>query len=310
MNTPTKLGAYVLGLAVVFAGALGVGRLAGPLGAQGTARAHGHEARTAEHHDGGPPLPGGLQISQNGYTLVPHSDPLRAERRGELRFAVHGPDGRPVTRFATIHDKPLHLIVVRRDLRNYRHLHPRMDSQGTWSVPLALPDPGPYRVFADFRPQEAAEQLTLGMDLTVPGDYRPQEPPPAERTATVDGYRVTLTGALVPGRPGRLTLSVSRDGEPVTDLEPYLGAYGHLVALRGGDLAYLHVHPDGGTGAGPDIAFHAEAPGAGAYRLYLDFKHRGKVRTAEFTVVAGPDAAAPSARPAPPDDGHDHAHGH
>ena len=60
-----------------------------------------------------------------------------------------------------------------------------------------------------------------------------------------------------------LTATVSRDGEPVTDLQPYLGAYGHLVALRDGDLGYLHVHPEGDTGPGPEIAFGTEFPSAG-----------------------------------------------
>ena len=75
-----------------------------------------------------------------------------------------------------------------------------------------------------------------------------------------------------------------RDGEPVTDLEPYLGAYGHLVALRAGDLAYLHVHPEGGRGP---VAFRAEVPSEGAYHLFLDFKHDGVVRTAAFAVGTG-----------------------
>ena len=85
----------------------------------------------------------------------------------------------------------------------------------------------------------------LGTDLAVAGDYRPAEPTPVTTTTTVDGYTVTLDGRPGPRRDARLTLTVSRDGEPVTDLQPYLGAYGHLVALREGDLAYLHVHPDG-----------------------------------------------------------------
>ena len=77
----------------------------------------------------------------------------------------------------------------------------------------------------------------------------------------------------------------------MTDLQPYLGAYGHLVALREGDLAYLHVHPEGtpgagGTPPGPTIGFRAEVPGAGGYRLFLDFQEGGVVRTAEFTVAA------------------------
>ncbi|MBA9002322.1 hypothetical protein [Thermomonospora cellulosilytica] len=318
MNTPTKLGAYVLGLGVVFAGAAVVGNVAGPAGPEETVRAQGHGEHSGAGHGGGahadaPPVPGGLQVSQDGYTLVPQATTVQAGERDEFRFTVNGPDGRPVTRFATIHGKPLHLIAVRRDLRNYQHLHPRMNASGVWSVPLELPDPGTYRIFTDFQPQGAAEQLTLGTDVTAPGDHRPEDLPKAEQTATVDGYEVRLTGTLLPGRSSRLTLSVSRDGEPVTDLEPYLGAYGHLVALRSGDLAYLHVHPDGEPGdgrtrPGPDITFHAEVPSSGAYRLYLDFQHEGKVRTAEFTAVAGQGVTVPSAEPAPPGDGHDHTH--
>ena len=83
-------------------------------------------------------------------------------------------------------------------------------------------------------------------------------------------------------KPGETTIqgSVTRDGEPVTVLEPYLGAFGHLVALRDGDLAYLHVHaegadPEAGQTTGPDIAFAAEAPTAGRYLLYLDFQVDG-----------------------------------
>lgn len=121
----------------------------------------------------------------------------------------------------------------------------------------------------------------------------------------------------MPDRSSELTLTVSRDGVPVTDLQPYLAAYGHLVALRAGDLAYLHVHPagapgDGVTPAGPGITFAATAPSAGEYRLFLDFKHAGVVRTAEFTVTARPDAATtsiatPVATPVATESG-DHGH--
>jgi hypothetical protein len=124
-----------------------------------------------------------------------------------------------------------------------------------------------------------------------------------------------LDGDLVPGKSSKVTLTVTKDGREVTDLQPYLGAYGHLVALRGGDLAYLHVHPegepgDGRTAPGPAVTFFAEVPSAGNYRLFLDFQHQGKVRTAEFTVgTTGAPAAAPSSAPSqtqppPADDGH------
>jgi hypothetical protein len=84
---------------------------------------------------------------------------------------------------------------------------------------------------------------------------------------------------------------VRREGEPVTDLQPYLAAYGHLVALRVGDLGYLHVHPDGEPGdgttePGPDIAFVATAPSVGPYRVFLDFQHEDTVHTVAFTLHA------------------------
>ena len=153
--------------------------------------------------------------------------------------------------------------------------------------------PGSNRLLADFTPTGGPE-LVLGTDVEVGGDYEPLPPPAVTRTARVDGYRVTLTGDLVPGEASPLTATVTRRGEPVTDLQPYLGAYGHLVALREGDLAYLHVHPEE-SGAGPGIPFVAEVPSAGRYRLFLDFRHGGVVRTAGFTLRAGEARPPPAA---------------
>jgi hypothetical protein len=244
----------------------------------------------------------GLAVSRDGYTLDVLAAPGQADRSGELAFRILGPGGAPVTAFAPSHDKPLHLILVRRDQSGFQHLHPVMDPDGTWHTTTAL-SAGDHRVFADFVPDGRGEAMTLGRDIAVAGAYRPVPLPVPSTTATTpDGYAVTLTGALVPGTASPVTLSVSRDGAPVTDLQPYLAAYGHLVALRTGDLAYLHVHPtgtpgDGRTAAGPAIEFLAEVPSAGPYRLYLDFAHRGVVRTAEFTVVAATDPGAPVSAP-------------
>jgi hypothetical protein len=322
MRTPIRLGAYALGLVAVFAAAVGLGRLAGPIGTAPAAHT-GTDSHGSSHapDDTGTRLPAGLQVTEDGYRLAPGSAELSTGEPQPFRFRILGPDGAPVTRYTTSHDRDLHLIVVRRDLSGFQHVHPTMQADGTWSVPLAVAAPGQYRVFADFRPAGRAEGLTLGVDVPAAGDYRPQALPAVERTATVDGYTVTLTGDLTPGASSRLTLSVGKAGTPVTDLQPYLGAYGHLVALRAGDLAYLHVHPggapgDGRTAAGPDVTFHAEVPSAGSYRLYLDFQHAGKVRTATFTAVAGQPVPAPSRptaiTPSPSPSGHGepgHTHG-
>ncbi|MET7304475.1 hypothetical protein [Embleya sp. NPDC005575] len=335
MNTVTKVGAFGAGVLLAFGAAFGVGHAVGPVGSDPEPAHDKHGGKTATtdpahggDHDVAPPTsvppaaaesPGGLQVSERGYTLAPAGDPLPVGVATDFRFRVLGPDGNPWTRYDRAHDKDLHLIVARRDLSGFRHVHPVLGADGTWSVPLTFASAGAYRVFADFAPTgDPAGPLTLGADVFVAGGYEPAPLPAPARTATVDGYTVTLDGDLAAGKSGLLTLNVSKDGRSVTDLQPYLGAFGHLVALRQGDLAYLHVHPqgapgDGKTPAGPGIAFHAQAPSAGNYRLYLDFRHEGTVRTAEFTVaVTTPGApAAPATTPvAPPaDPGHGkHAH--
>ncbi len=296
MHTVVKITAYSAALAASFGAAYGLGNVVGPVASDPEPAAHsGHAEDTAPDPGGGhaDPVAGGLQISDAGYRLDLKTPTVKAGRTSELRFAIHDRNGRQVTAYQREHEKELHLIVASRDLVTYRHLHPSRAADGTWSIPLSLPAAGSYRVFADFTPAaKGAKNLTLGADLAAAGHFKAAEMPKPSRTATVDGYTVTLNGTLRPGKAGELTLNVTRAGRPVTDLQPYLGAYGHLVALRSGDLAYLHVHPngepgDGTTAPGPGISFTATAPSTGTYRLFLDFLHEGKVRTAAFTVKAG-----------------------
>src|SRR6185437_2759832 len=89
-------------------------------------------------------------------------------------------------------------------------------------------------------------------------------------------------------------LTVRRNGALVKDLEPYLGASGHLVAMRSGDLAYAHVHPvDGDDTPRGVVTFDAELTSAGRYGLFFDFKHHGTVHTASFTFDQGPVTGTP-----------------
>ncbi|MFB7370562.1 hypothetical protein ACFC0D_12070 [Streptomyces sp. NPDC056222] len=310
MNTGVKITAFAAALAATFGTAYGVGAGVGPVdepakathgehvaaGKSGGAQADGTKGDGAGGHAGheegaaNAPAAGGLQVSEGGYTLAMET-PKPDRGKSVLRFSIKDAGGEKVTAYTTEYGKELHFIVASRDLTVYRHLHPVRAADGTWSTPVDLPAAGGYKAFADFKPAgKNTKGVTLGVDLSVPGAYAPQPLPAATRTATVDGYQVALGGTLAPGRAGELKLTVSKNGEPVDDLEPYLGAYGHLVALRDGDLAYLHVHPNEG-GPGPDVSFTATAPSAGAYRLFLDFQHGGKVRTAVFTVYAGQAAA-------------------
>jgi hypothetical protein len=171
----------------------------------------------------------------------------------------------------------MHLILARRDLTGFQHLHPTQDAEGAWSARVRLDEAGSYRLFADFSHDETAR--TLAADLRVDGAADLRALPAPRPTAVSDGgYDVRLdAGTARPGREADLRFTVTRGGEPVKT-EPYLGAGGHLVALREGDMAFLHVHP-----ADDGVRFAATFATAGRYRLFLQFQHEGRVQTVAFT---------------------------
>jgi len=218
-------------------------------------------------------VPPGLAVAQDGLRLE-LAGPARA-RAGHavpIRLRIVADDGAVVRRFDVAHTKRMHLIVVGRDLTGFQHLHPRMRPDGTWEAVARL-RPGATRLYADFTID--GEQRTLGTDLLVAGRTRPAAIPPAATVADAgDGLTVALR------RDGeRLAFDVRRGDRVVNDeLQPYLGAKGHLVMLRTGDLAYLHAHPDDDA-----LAFEAHVPSAGTYRLWVQFRVGGRVHTAAFT---------------------------
>ena len=295
MSTPLRVLAFVSALAAAFALAWGGGRLVGPESGDLFASASEPTGHRIERLNGNPGTPSGtvaeatgLTARADGFTLA-LADRTPAAGRTRLEFQVLTSSGRPLLDYTREHEKDLHLIVVRRDLTGFQHVHPRLDrSTGTWSVDVRL-TPGVWRVVADLVPA-GWEGITLADDVSVPGDFAPAARPADDRTATLrtpEGvYTVSLEGDTAPGASTVLTTRVELDGEPVTDLEPYLGAFGHLVAIRAGDLGYLHVHPEEGE-PGPGVDFATAFPTPGTYRLFLDFQHRGTVRTAAFTVESG-----------------------
>lgn len=274
MNAGQKVIGFALAAGLVFAAAIGVGRWVGPI--EGDAPEHGHEEERVTLSPVG--SSDGSSVPQAGSLDLASS--VHDAGRQELRFTIRDSAGAPVTSYDVVHEKLLHLVVVRRDLGGYRHVHPRLDeSSGEWTAKLDL-DAGSWRAYADYQPT-GGQPVVAEADLSVAGEFTPAELDADNATATVDGFDVHLA------RDGDdLALHVTRDGEEVADLEPYLGAYGHLVAIRADDLTYLHVHPQPGE-AGPEVAFHAGLGSSGRYRLFFEFQHGGVVHRAEFTVTAG-----------------------
>jgi hypothetical protein len=269
MTTPVKLSTFAAVLVLVF----GAAALAG--GAVG--QIHDPAAAAKDEMSMEVDLMRGLAVSEDGLTLDLARRTARPNQPFRLAFRILGKDGRAVRDFDVEHTKRMHLIVVRRDLTGFQHLHPTLHADGTWTTPLTLPQAGTYRVFADF--SVGNQPTTLADDLQVDGTVRSRELPASAKSAATDGFHVRLTdGTVRADQESALTFTVTRHGKPVP-LENYLGAKGHLVALRQGDLAFLHVHPDENS-----LLFEATFPTAGYYRLFLQFKVAGQVHTAAFTL--------------------------
>jgi hypothetical protein len=268
----TRLAAFVAVLLLVFGGATLAGGAIEPRRAEPPAE---HEMRP----DAADTVRG-LAVAAGDLRLVVEQPELRRGRDETLRFRIVGARGQAVRDFDVEHENRMHLILARRDLTGFQHLHPQMAADGTWSAPVRLDEAGSYRLLADF--SHVGTPQTLAGDLRVDGDAD-LRPLPAPRAAAVSdgGYHVRLDGGSPrPGREAELRFTVTRDGAPVRT-QPYLGAGGHLVALREGDMAFLHVHP---TAQEADtVGFAATFPTAGRYRLFLQFKHEGRVQTVAFT---------------------------
>ena len=291
MSTPAKLTAFAAALAVLFGGGAVAGAAIGPETDDNDTKPSEHsemKSSTSKSHGGGHEEPGaapdpvrGLAVADGGLRVVVDDAELRRGHAQRLSFRIVDERGESVRDFDVEHTKRMHLILARRDLTGFQHLHPEQAPDGTWTTTVQLPDAGSYRLFADF--SHEGEAHTLATDLRVDGSAE-LEPLPAPRATAVSdgGYDVRLdAGDARPGEEANLRFIITKDGAPV-QTEPYLGAGGHLVALREGDLAFLHVHP---TGDGPSFA--ATFPTEGRYRLFLQFKHNGRVQTVAFTQEVG-----------------------
>lgn len=248
-----------------------------------TERRHGsaHGAPDSRAHA----LPGGLTVAANGLRIEPSETRIDPGVEHRWSYRIRDEEGNAVTEFEETHDQLAHLILVRRDLTRFQHLHPELAEDGIWTTTFSLPDPGAYRAFVDVLVD--ARATTLGVDLLVSGHADYDTLPGSTREVMVDGYDVAMSPESIAARePTTVEFTVSRKGEAVR-LKPYLGALGHLVALQDGDLAYLHAHPEETDPGEGTVRFAVRFPAAGRYRLFLQAKPSGELITASFDVSVG-----------------------
>lgn len=256
--------------------------LAGATACGGNARdpaaQQGHDHKHHEH---------GAAADAGGLRLVLSTLEFELGKQ-QLAFRILDASGSPVTEYEVAQKRKLHLIFVRRDLTQFQHVHPRLDGSGAWTIDVGFAKPGVYRIFADFVPAGGAETV-LAADVIVGSPHAAVEPMPNPENVVRTGDYVVRVQARMLDAPGggELQLAIRRDGAPVTDLQPYLGALGHAVIIRGYDLDYLHAHP---LTTRPDPAgilrFHVELPSAGLYRAFVEFRHENRVRVVSFALAA------------------------
>jgi hypothetical protein len=230
---------------------------------------------------------------------------LKAGVPTTFKFSMHHPiTGEQARDFVVMHEKLFHLFVISRDLEEFAHIHPERHADGSFTIRHTLPKPGHYKLFADFLPLGAGSQIT-GIPIATAGvetDFiaaTAQLTPDASLAKTIDGVKVeilneraTILGGEEVDLIVRFTDAAS--DTPITDLQRYLGAFGHLVILSEDMTEYVHAHPREETQpdpsapqtGGPEVLYDALLPKAGRYRAWLQFQRKDKLSTVTFTFAA------------------------
>jgi hypothetical protein len=205
-----------------------------------------------------------------------------------IRIAVQKRDGTPVEAFDITHEKLLHLMVISKDLSYFNHVHPEYKGGGVFEIDNAFPAGGEYRLIADFKPTDGDSMTKLEW-MQLEGE--PAAPVPVVPDSSLDnvfeGIRVKLTAENLEARNATkltYTFEDAQTGKPIDDLQPYLGAIGHVVILSEDGKRYVHVHAEEDQGTGPEARFETEFPVSGIYKIWGQFQRDDQVFTATFVV--------------------------
>lgn len=237
--------------------------------------------------------------------------PPRAGQKVKFRFSFfHPTTGEQIKQFNIMHDMPFHLFVLSQDFEEFQHIHPEKQPDGSFTIETELPKAGYYKIFCDFFPAGGTPQVIHRSLITAgfKGDLMscmarlvPDKPQGDKLVKVFDGIRFELKfdpPEPFSGRPAELHYHLidEQTGQPVDDLKPYLGAWGHTLILSEDATDYLHSHPTSmipeelsmeerdKLPCKPDVVFDTFFPHPGNYRIWSQFRRREKIITASFTV--------------------------
>ena len=215
---------------------------------------------------------------------------------GALRFVVREPRTATIVgRFETLHERLFHLFVISDDLREFSHLHPVLQPDGSFELSPMTFGSGPYQLYADFLPAGGTPQLlrrTILPARPAAGFSGSRTPHLARDLAgkTDQGLRVRIepVGALTAGTSSLIAFHFADGptGAAIADLQPYLGAWGHVLIVSADLADAVHSHPITPltSPGGPTIYFQQRFPRAGMYRMWGQFLRNGRLATVSFTV--------------------------
>ncbi|HEY3841349.1 MAG TPA: YHYH protein [Bryobacteraceae bacterium] len=204
-----------------------------------------------------------------------------------LTLSIRDRLGRNIRYLERVHEQPIHLVVVSTDLSQFAHIHPQLQADDTYAVNYTFPRAGSYWVYADYtRPGEVQSISRFRLDVSGPASA-PQAAPPADFAVKLSLPSPMRAGADLP-----LRFDVS-----VNDLEPYLGAWAHIMIVSEDGQEFIHAHPldevGGHTHAAPgpspsSIRTVTAFRRAGRYKLWVQFQRAGKVLTFPFWLTVEP----------------------
>jgi hypothetical protein len=212
----------------------------------------------------------------------------QANQNTTIQIQLQDQTGKPIEKLDISHEKKIHLIAVSKDLSYFSHIHPEMKGKGLFEVQTKFPAGGEYKLFSDFVPT-GGSATTKSEWVKVEGKPNSTVPiqPDSKFKKVVDGKEITLSiDQLQAGKEAMLNFTIKDDKtkKPVTNLQQYLGAVGHVVILTEDAKEYLHVHPMEEKATGPDAKFMSTFPKSGIYKIWGQFKHENKVITVPFVV--------------------------
>ena len=248
-------------------------------GMQGSHEGHGG-------HQGHAQLAGEMNMAIVKVEWTSNPETVETNKETDILLEIKDAAGQAIEGFSIVHEKEMHLLAIKKDLSVFLHLHPEYVGKGRFQIKTTFPKAGRYKLYADFLPEGANQQLSSHELVVTGAEYDEEIHADKLLKKKVDDLEIEL---ILPeakvNEHLKLVFALSEgDGNPVTELEPYLGSAGHVVIVSEDMKEFLHVHPADENTKGPEVEYMTSFPRAGIYKIWGQFKYKEKLYTVPFVI--------------------------